>query len=236
MYEIEEGDVNKFKKLITNSTYIQDIEEIYDSTSKGKYFFITTKSDYRKALIEVNNMIKYIYPDRVIIDSNTYNQRNNIPIIHTNIFTYAQVLMNFYESNPVPTQASQKRLKLQFNYKSISEKRNNTQEVPQLIQKNSETKSVTFNTNDNQLNYQQRLAEFGTPPNTPAPHNYSMERKFNGNNYALSPRGEDPIISFQARIQQPLTPPHKNNPPFTQPHSLGGRGRGAYARYGGVRG
>ena len=73
IYEIEEGDVNKFKKLITNSTYIHDIEETYESTSKGKYFLITTKTDYGKALTEANDMIKYIYPDRVNIYSNTYN-------------------------------------------------------------------------------------------------------------------------------------------------------------------
>ena len=58
IYEIEERDVEKFKKLITNSTYIQDIEKTYEK--KGKYFLITTKTDYRKALTEANNMIKYI--------------------------------------------------------------------------------------------------------------------------------------------------------------------------------
>ena len=63
-----------------------------------------------------------------------------------------------------------------------------------------------------------------------------MERKANGNNYASSSRGEGPITSFQARIQQPSTPPHKNNQPLIQPHSLGGRYRGAYARCGGGRG
>ena len=96
--------------------------------------------------------------------------------------------MTFHESNLVPTQASQKRLKVQFNSKSISEKRNYIQEVPQSIQKNSETKSVTFNTNDDQPNYQQKLGEFGIPPNTSSPHDYSTERKVNGNNYTSSSR------------------------------------------------
>ena len=73
-------------------------------------------------------MIEYIYPDRVNIDFNTYNQRSNTPIIHNNVSTYAQALMTFHESNPVPTQASQKRLNLQFNSNSISEKRNYTQD------------------------------------------------------------------------------------------------------------
>ena len=142
--------------------------------------------------------------------------------------------MNFHESNLVPTQASQKRLKLQFYSISITEKRTHTQEIPQLIQKNNETKSVTFNTVD-QINYQQRLTAFGIPPNTPAPHNPPTERKVNDNNYASPSREEDPITSFQARIQQP-TPPHTINPSFTQPHSIGGRGREAYARYDGGRG
>ena len=75
-------------------------------------------------------MIKYIYPDRVNRDYIDYNQRNNPPINHNNVSTYAQALMKFHESNPVPTQASQKRLKLQFNSKSISERRTYTQEVP----------------------------------------------------------------------------------------------------------
>ena len=86
--------------------YIQDIEETYESTYKGKYFLITTKTDYRKALTEANDMITYIYPDRVITDLITSNQRSNIPIIHNNVSTYAQALMTFHESNPVPVQSS----------------------------------------------------------------------------------------------------------------------------------
>ena len=61
-----------------------------------------------------------------------------------------------------------------------------------------------------------------------------MERDANDNNYASPSCEEDPITSFQARLQQP-TPPHKINPSITQPQSMGGRGRGAYARYGGGR-
>ena len=44
--------------------YIQDIEETYESTLKGKYFLITTKIGYRKALAEANDTMKYINPDR----------------------------------------------------------------------------------------------------------------------------------------------------------------------------
>ena len=80
--------MNRCKNLIINSIYIQDIEETYESTSKGKYFLITTKTDYRKALTEANDMIKYIYPDGFNIYFNTYNQRMNITIIHTNVSIY----------------------------------------------------------------------------------------------------------------------------------------------------
>ena len=64
--------------------YIQHIEETYESTSKGKYFLITTKTDYRKVLTEANDMIKYIYPDRVTTELKTSIQRSNIPIIYNN--------------------------------------------------------------------------------------------------------------------------------------------------------
>ena len=45
---------------------IQDIEQTYESTLKGKYFLITTQTDYIKLLTEANEMIKYIYPERII--------------------------------------------------------------------------------------------------------------------------------------------------------------------------
>ena len=81
--------------------------------------------------------------------------------------------MIFHEANPVPEQASQKRLKLQFNSNS---KRNSIQEVPQLIQKNNDIKSVTFNKVEDQPNYQQRLDEFGTLSNNiSTPHNHSKD-------------------------------------------------------------
>ena len=146
--------------------------------------------------------------------------------------------MTFHESDPVPTQGSQKRLKLQFNSTSISAKRNFIQDIPQLIQKNNDIEIVTFNNVEDQPNYQQRLDAFGTPPNNIlTPHNYSKEIKVNGkNNHVSSTREEDPIISIQGRLQQPNTPPHKINPSTTPPHPIGGRGRGAYARYGGERG
>ena len=86
--------------------YIQHIEETYESTSKGKYFLITTKTDYRKVLTEANDMIKYISPDRVTTELKTSIQRTNVPIIHNNVSTYTQALMIFHKSNPVSTQSS----------------------------------------------------------------------------------------------------------------------------------
>ena len=102
IYDIEERDVNKFKTLIISSIYIQDIEETYESTSKGKYFLITTKIYYRKSLTEANDMIKYIYPERNNIKYNIYNQRSNIPIVHTNVSKHSWAFMNLIQSHPNP--------------------------------------------------------------------------------------------------------------------------------------
>ena len=76
---------------------------------KKEFFFITTKTDYRKAVVEVNEMIKYVYLDR---ETTTQRGRQQAPIMHTNVSTYAQTLMNFDEANPVPTNSSNKRLKI----------------------------------------------------------------------------------------------------------------------------
>lgn len=86
VYDIEKRDVVKFVKLINKSKCIQDIEPANESKPKGKCFLITTKIDYRKVVIEVNDMIKYIYPDREL---QTQRERRQAPIIHTNISTYA---------------------------------------------------------------------------------------------------------------------------------------------------
>ena len=82
---------------------MQDIEQTNESTQKGKYSLITTKTDYRKAVIEVNVMIKYIYSDR---ETKPQRERQHGPIIHTNFSTYDQTLMNFHEANPVPNTLS----------------------------------------------------------------------------------------------------------------------------------
>ena len=41
--------------------YIQDIESTHESTTKGKYFLITKKSEYKKTTIEAKYMLKNIY-------------------------------------------------------------------------------------------------------------------------------------------------------------------------------
>ena len=37
--------------------YIQDIKPTHESTTQGKYFLITTKSDDKKATIEAKDML-----------------------------------------------------------------------------------------------------------------------------------------------------------------------------------
>ena len=194
--------------------YIQDIEETYESTLKGKYFIITTKKDYRKALTEAKDMIKNIYPDRTNKVFNMSSQINNTPIIHTNVSTYTQALMSFHESNPVQSQSSHKRLKIQFNFKAILDKRNSNPETPQLIQHHTKVKTVTFNNIEEQSNYQQRLSDFGTPIKfqSSTPQLTSMERSANEKNQSTKfTDDDDPITSFQKRLNNSVTLPLKTN-------------------------
>ena len=48
--------------------YIQDIESTYESTTKGKYFLIATKTNYKKATVEAKDMLKYVYHNRATND------------------------------------------------------------------------------------------------------------------------------------------------------------------------
>ena len=64
-----------------------------------------------------------VYPDR---DTITQRTRQQVPIMHTDVSTYAQTLMNFQEANPVPTNSSNKRLKIRLNEDTMSSKRNST--------------------------------------------------------------------------------------------------------------
>ena len=144
-------------------------------------------------------------------------------------------------TNPTQSQYNlhKKRLEIQINANSIPEKRKSTQEIPQLIRKENEIKSGTFNNVEDQPNYQQRLNEFGILPNcSPTPPYFQLkESKANGRDSYVKPIGEeDPITSFQKRIIQPTPLPHKINQPTTQQYSIRGRDRGAYTRYVGGRG
>ena len=78
-----------------------------ESTSKGKYFMITTKTDYKLVIKEVKTILKYVYPNREEDERQNY-QRENTPIIYSNVSTYTQALMLFHQENPVPTQLSKK--------------------------------------------------------------------------------------------------------------------------------
>ena len=195
--------------------YIQDMEVTHESTTKGKYFLITTKSDYKKASIEAKDMLNYIYPNRVTNNIQYTSPQYENPIIHNNVSTYAQALMHFHESNPVPDTTSHKRLKLQFNEKPNPTKRTFPNDTPQPLHNKNETKSVTsvssrsrsevksvtFDDEEEPItSFQQRLKQFGTPPQVITPTNHQ---------------------TFSTGYLSSLQ------------HSIGGRGNGAYARYGG---
>ena len=158
-------------------------------------------------------MLKYVYPNRPTNDIQYSSSPNENPIIHNNVSTYAQALMQFHVSNPVPEVSSHKRLKFQFIEKSHSNKRNAIKEIPQPIHNKSETKSVT-----------------------------SISSKSRGETKSVTfDDEEEPITSFQQRLKQFGTPPQVINPttqhqwttgyPPHQQQSNGGRGREAYARY-----
>ena len=65
------------------------------SQTKDKYIMMTTETDYKNAVKEVKGMIKYVYPDWEEDERQEY-QRNNTPIIYSNVSSYSQVLMVIY--------------------------------------------------------------------------------------------------------------------------------------------
>ena len=66
-------------------------------------------------------MVKYIYPDHEL---QTKRERIQAPIIHTNVFTYTQTLMNFHKAHPIPTNSSNKILKIRFQDETMLSKQN----------------------------------------------------------------------------------------------------------------
>ena len=95
--------------------------------------------------------------------------------------------MHFHESNPVPDTSSHKRLKLQFNEKPNPTKRTFPNDTPQTLHNKNETKSVTsissrsrseaksvtFDDEEEPISsFQQRLKQFGTPPQVISPTNH----------------------------------------------------------------
>ena len=162
--------------------YIQDIELTHETTTKGEYFLITTELDYKKASIEAKDMINDVYPSRATNNIQYTNPQHESLIIRNNVSTYTQTLMHFHESNPVPETSSHKRLKLQFNDKPNSTKRNSINDIPQPLHYNnatksvtsiisrsrSEAKSVTFDDEEEPItSFQQRLKQFGTLKDSP---------------------------------------------------------------------
>ena len=80
---------------------------------------IITRTDYRKTVIEINDIFKHLYTDHEIQQP---RERQQAPVLHNNISTYAQTLTKFYEANPILTTSSNKRLKIQFQEDTLSSK------------------------------------------------------------------------------------------------------------------
>ena len=73
---------------------------------------LITKSNYAQASLEVQEMIKDIYPDRV----KRKNYTELLPRLCTkNVLTYSQSLMNFHDTNSVPHARSTICLKIKFH-------------------------------------------------------------------------------------------------------------------------
>ena len=173
-------------------------------------------------------MIKYTYPERTNKEFSISSQRNNTPIIHTNVSTYAQVLISFHEFNPVPLQHSHKKdLKCNSTPKPSLRKETLTQ-TPQLIQHHTDKKTSLSTTLKNN---QQRLKDFGTPTQFQSsnPQLTSKERSANTNNQSTKFIEDDEPITLI--LNNPITPPLTPNSTF-QYQSIDGRGRGAYATRG----
>ena len=64
--------------------------------------------------------------------------------MHTNVSTYAQTLMNFHEENPVPTNSSNKRLKIRLHNDTMSYKWNSTPEDSRPLHTPTHEKTITF--------------------------------------------------------------------------------------------
>ena len=93
VYDIEEIDVGKFQQLLKINMH-----SMYQTNKR-----IENKREillnYKQATVEVKDMIKYIHSDRV--ERETLS-RPLVPILHTNLSTYTQTLVNFHDTNPVP--------------------------------------------------------------------------------------------------------------------------------------
>ena len=73
-------------------------------------------------------MIKYVYPEREEDERQDY-QRENSPVIHSNVSTYAQALMLSHGENPVLIKLSKKLFKIQFREQTSTTKRDAPKEV-----------------------------------------------------------------------------------------------------------
>ena len=59
---------------------------------------LTIKTNYKKTLSKVTDMLKHVYPDKT---KHQTNERLPAQILHNNISTYSQTLMSVHEANLV---------------------------------------------------------------------------------------------------------------------------------------
>ena len=107
-----------------------------------------------------------------------------------------------------------------------------------MIQHHDDITTITFNNIEEQPNYKRRLKDFGTPTlfQSSTPQLTSKEISTNEKNQPTKFTDDDnPIKSFQKRLNNPVTPQLKSNSTTFQQQSIRVRGRGSYSRYGGGR-
>ena len=110
--------------------YIQDIEFTYESTTKGKYFLITTKTDYKKASIEAKDMLKYIYPNRPPTISNTQAHQMKAPSSTTTYQPTHKHSCNFMSPTQSQKHNSTKDLNSSFMKNPTPKKKRHQRNLP----------------------------------------------------------------------------------------------------------
>lgn len=72
---------------------------------------ITTKIKYKKVVVELKYMLKYVYLDRKETESFKHKLSR---VLHNNVSKYSQILMKSRDINHISKQSSCKRPKIRF--------------------------------------------------------------------------------------------------------------------------